>query len=349
MRPRASSQCRVSCTIASPNSRAVTWRRASCSIAFTSDRSELRFLISQRVPNSVSPTGRTDTFASMRSEPSSIFTSETPIASSVAAQLFDIPLRLLGRTDVGLGHDLEQRHAGAVVVDERVLGVVDAAAATDVQRLAGVLFEVRTRDADALSVHLELTVDRDRQVVLRGLVVLRHVGIEVVLPREHRAFGHVEVERLGDTQRVLDRLLVQHRAANRAGRGTPGTRSCSARCRTRSGTRRTACSRSRARSALRDRPRSPRSSFRSQTSRGQTTDRDESLSPESRTDPTRYATHHAEVRNGVTIAYVREGAGGTPLLLLHGYPETKRIWWRNIGRARGRGLRRDRARLPRPR
>jgi pimeloyl-ACP methyl ester carboxylesterase len=57
--------------------------------------------------------------------------------------------------------------------------------------------------------------------------------------------------------------------------------------------------------------------------------------PESRTDPTRpdparYATHRAAVRNGVTIAYVREGAGGTPLLLLHGYPETKRIWWRNI-------------------
>ncbi len=32
----------------------------------------------------------------------------------------------------------------------------------------------------------------------------------------------------------------------------------------------------------------------------------------------------------MTIAYVREGVGGTPLLLLHGYPETKRIWWRNI-------------------
>ena len=32
----------------------------------------------------------------------------------------------------------------------------------------------------------------------------------------------------------------------------------------------------------------------------------------------------------LTIAYVREGVGGYPLLLLHGYPETKRIWWRNI-------------------
>jgi pimeloyl-ACP methyl ester carboxylesterase len=33
---------------------------------------------------------------------------------------------------------------------------------------------------------------------------------------------------------------------------------------------------------------------------------------------------------GVDIAYVRAGEG-FPLLLLHGWPETKRIWWRDIG------------------
>jgi pimeloyl-ACP methyl ester carboxylesterase len=48
-------------------------------------------------------------------------------------------------------------------------------------------------------------------------------------------------------------------------------------------------------------------------------------------DPNAFAIHRAEVRNGVHLAYVREGVGGTPLLLIHGYPETKRIWWRNIG------------------
>ncbi len=37
------------------------------------------------------------------------------------------------------------------------------------------------------------------------------------------------------------------------------------------------------------------------------------------------------VRDGVALAWVREGVGGLPLVLLHGYPETKRIWWRNIG------------------
>jgi pimeloyl-ACP methyl ester carboxylesterase len=42
-----------------------------------------------------------------------------------------------------------------------------------------------------------------------------------------------------------------------------------------------------------------------------------------------FAIERAEVR-GVELAYVRAGAGGYPLLLVHGWPETKRIWWRNI-------------------
>src|SRR3954462_7987767 len=42
-----------------------------------------------------------------------------------------------------------------------------------------------------------------------------------------------------------------------------------------------------------------------------------------------FTLHSAEIR-GVEIAYVREGAGGFPLVLLHGWAETKRIWWRNV-------------------
>jgi len=45
---------------------------------------------------------------------------------------------------------------------------------------------------------------------------------------------------------------------------------------------------------------------------------------------TEFPVHRASVREGVEIAYVRAGEGGFPLLLLHGWPETKRIWWRNI-------------------
>ena len=35
---------------------------------------------------------------------------------------------------------------------------------------------------------------------------------------------------------------------------------------------------------------------------------------------------------GLSLAFWREGVGGYPLLLVHGYPETKRIWSRNVER-----------------
>jgi pimeloyl-ACP methyl ester carboxylesterase len=43
-----------------------------------------------------------------------------------------------------------------------------------------------------------------------------------------------------------------------------------------------------------------------------------------------FPVEHAEVRPGVTLGYIRAGVGGYPLLLVHGWPETKRIWARNI-------------------
>ena len=46
--------------------------------------------------------------------------------------------------------------------------------------------------------------------------------------------------------------------------------------------------------------------------------------------PDAFEVHKATVDGDLEIAYVREGIGGYPLLLVHGYPETKRIWWRNI-------------------
>lgn len=47
-------------------------------------------------------------------------------------------------------------------------------------------------------------------------------------------------------------------------------------------------------------------------------------------DPNAFTVHRDAVADGVELAYVREGLGGHPLLLIHGYPETKRIWWRNV-------------------
>ena len=46
-------------------------------------------------------------------------------------------------------------------------------------------------------------------------------------------------------------------------------------------------------------------------------------------DPDRFAVHHFGGR-GFRQAYVRERPGGVPLLCVHGWPESKRIWWRVI-------------------
>lgn len=46
-------------------------------------------------------------------------------------------------------------------------------------------------------------------------------------------------------------------------------------------------------------------------------------------DPHRFELHRFDGR-GFRQAFVREGVGGVPLLLVHGWPETKRVWWRVI-------------------
>jgi pimeloyl-ACP methyl ester carboxylesterase len=46
-------------------------------------------------------------------------------------------------------------------------------------------------------------------------------------------------------------------------------------------------------------------------------------------DPGRFVIHGHHGR-AFQQAYVREGVGGMPLLCIHGWPETKRIWWRVI-------------------
>jgi pimeloyl-ACP methyl ester carboxylesterase len=47
-------------------------------------------------------------------------------------------------------------------------------------------------------------------------------------------------------------------------------------------------------------------------------------------DADRFPLERTEVADGLELAFIRRGEGGYPLLLVHGWPETKRIWWRNI-------------------
>ena len=46
-------------------------------------------------------------------------------------------------------------------------------------------------------------------------------------------------------------------------------------------------------------------------------------------DPSRFAVHTAAPR-GFAQAYVREGVGGVPLVCVHGWPESKRVFWKVI-------------------
>ena len=126
------------------------------------------------------------------------------------AQLLDVGAGVVGRAQVGLRDDLEQRDAGPVVVHEGVLGAVDAAAAALVGGLAGVLLQVGPGDADAGAARqLEPAVDVERLVVLGDLEVLRHVRVEVVLPGEH-ARADLAVQRQADPDGQLHRRLVEH-------------------------------------------------------------------------------------------------------------------------------------------
>ena len=43
-----------------------------------------------------------------------------------------------------------------------------------------------------------------------------------------------------------------------------------------------------------------------------------------------FEIERARVADDMHLAYIREGVGGYPIVLVHGYLETKRIWWRNI-------------------
>ena len=110
------------------------------------------FFSSVFVRRPCSPTSRTDTFASQRSEPSSMFTSDTPICLSVVRSSEQELARVRRRAQVRLGHDLDERRAAAVEVDDRRAGAVDAARLAQVDQLRGILLEVRAVDAHGRAV-----------------------------------------------------------------------------------------------------------------------------------------------------------------------------------------------------
>ena len=172
------------------------------------------------------------------------------------AQLGDVGAGHLGGLRAGAGDrpgdDLDQRDAGPVVVDQRVVGAVDAAGgAADVQVLAGVLLEVHPLDLDAVG----LAVDLDVQVPggAERLVVLAWSGSPWGCPGRSSSSGRTGTRwrsgspapgRSGWSPRSRPRWPP---AARRAGPGRPGRSGCWARRRRWSSSRRTSSRRCRAR------------------------------------------------------------------------------------------------------
>jgi hypothetical protein len=116
----------------------------------------------------------------------------------------------LGRPQVRLRNDLQQRRACPVQVDAGV------AIEPLVNRLAGVFLEVRAGYSDALLVTLsvrneEFAVLDDGQLVLAYLVALRQVRIEVVLAGENRSRRNGRVDRQAELAGHAHDFLVEHR------------------------------------------------------------------------------------------------------------------------------------------
>ncbi len=129
-----------------------------------------------------------------------------------AAQAHEGVVRLVGRGEVGLRHDLDERRPGAIQVHERRRGrhVVPRDV---VQGLPRVLLEVDAVQADLPAARGRLDRDpaarRERPLVLGDLVALREVRVEVVLPLEDGARLDRAPGGERDTQRERHHLAVR--------------------------------------------------------------------------------------------------------------------------------------------
>ena len=158
------------------------------------------------------------------------------------AQLLHEQARFLGRAQVGLSDEFDERRTRAVVVDEGMRGARDAALiAADVDHLARVFLHVDARDAHvrrvagvghgnvlvsvarakardvgallrrrAVDVEVEMAAHAECHGALRGLEVLCHVGVHVVLAVEHGVLLDVAVRGEAREHDRLDCRLVRH-------------------------------------------------------------------------------------------------------------------------------------------
>jgi hypothetical protein len=161
-------------------------RATSTSIAFCTKRKLLRFFSSQRVPRRSSPAGRMETFASQRRLPSSRLPSLTPmnIRISRSARRYATASAL-------------ERRSGAPTISmsgtpARFRSTTESPPTPWMFLPASSSMWTRMIPTRACTVHpdVEVTVGRERLLVLADLVPLGQIRIKVVLPREDAALMH---------------------------------------------------------------------------------------------------------------------------------------------------------------
>ncbi len=126
--------------------------------------------------------------------------------------------RFLGRIDLGLGHDLHQRRAGAVEIDSR--------ARFEMETLRHIFLEMNAHQMHLLVwrrdiflrvlriseiVQRHTAIGAKRHVVLRNLIILRHVRIEIILPVELADRRDVASEHEAGEHRHAQRFVIHHR------------------------------------------------------------------------------------------------------------------------------------------
>ena len=183
-------------------------RPTSNSIAFSTKRNELRFLISVLTPNFSVPRGaHRNVHVASHAALSHPRVGNFRVAKN-RMQRAQICARILGAAHVGLADDLDQRHARAIEVDQRAIGLMDV--------FAGVFLEMDSRQAHALGLaalerDLDIAALADRRFVLADLIALRQVGIEVAFAIENRFARDLAVRRESRAHREFDRLAIEHR------------------------------------------------------------------------------------------------------------------------------------------
>ena len=133
-------------------------------------RNEFIFFISVFTPSSADPAVRMETPAAQRAF-LHVAVADFEVPNQLA-DLLHIAVRLATRSQIRLRHDLDQRHATPVEIQQRASRILV------MKRLAGVLLDVNPRYADApqrIPLQLHVPVFAQGILVLRNLVPLRQV------------------------------------------------------------------------------------------------------------------------------------------------------------------------------